>query len=184
MQGARLGWGRLTSENLLQALELHRVYADLMRRTPYLAHARGSNLLSVILASMEQAASGRPVTGAIGTTGTALMILSGHDTNQSNISGMLDLTWKLPFYPRDETPPGGAIVFSLWLDPRDGRRFVRLEYLAASLDQMHNRVSLAMEHPPMQQQILLPGCESGSGALGCSWDTFKAIVQRCLESRR
>jgi 4-phytase / acid phosphatase len=34
---SELGWGRLTRENLERVLEVHTVYADLMRRTPYLA---------------------------------------------------------------------------------------------------------------------------------------------------
>jgi hypothetical protein len=32
LKGASLGWGRLTRENLNRALEIHTVYADLMRR--------------------------------------------------------------------------------------------------------------------------------------------------------
>ena len=50
MQGASLGWGRLTREKLERVLEIHAVYADLMRRTPYLARARGSNLLAHVAA--------------------------------------------------------------------------------------------------------------------------------------
>jgi 4-phytase/acid phosphatase len=104
-QGADLGWGRLTKEILFQVLDLHRVYADLMRRTPYLARARGSNLLVHVLRSMEQAASGSPVPGAIGHPGDMVLLLCGHDTNLSNISGMLDLAWTLPGYQPDDTPP-------------------------------------------------------------------------------
>ena len=44
MKGKDLGWGRLNKENLYQILELHSVESDLVRRTPYLARARGSNL--------------------------------------------------------------------------------------------------------------------------------------------
>ncbi len=62
-----LGWGRLTKEKLLQIVRLHTAYADLARRTPYLARARGSKLLAPILASLEQAVSGKPVAGGWGT---------------------------------------------------------------------------------------------------------------------
>jgi 4-phytase/acid phosphatase len=109
--GADLGWGRLTRDSLLKVLELHAVYADLMRRTAYLARARGSNLLAHVLLSMEQAESGKTVPGALGRPGDALLILSGHDTNLSNLSGMLSLSWRLPSYQPDDTPPGGALVF-------------------------------------------------------------------------
>jgi 4-phytase/acid phosphatase len=40
-------------------------------------------------------------------------MLCGHDTNLSNLSGMLGLSLKLPGYQPDDTPPGGALVFSL-----------------------------------------------------------------------
>src|SRR5262249_3545150 len=35
-QGNDLGWGRLTASNLHLIMQLHGVYADLTRRTPYL----------------------------------------------------------------------------------------------------------------------------------------------------
>jgi 4-phytase/acid phosphatase len=59
MRGDDLGWGRLTRENLERVLEVHTVYADIMRRTPYLARARASNLLAHVLRSLEQAATGK-----------------------------------------------------------------------------------------------------------------------------
>ena len=79
---------------------------------------------------MEQAATGRAVAGAIDTPGTTVLLISGHDTNQSNVSGMLDLAWRLPGYQPDDTPPGGALVFMLWRDPTSPEPLVRLRYLA------------------------------------------------------
>ena len=178
MSGTTLGWGRLTRANLFQALELHRVYADLMRRTPYLARTRGSNLLAHLLASLEQAVSGAAVPGAIGPPGTALLILAGHDTNLSNLSGMLDLSWRLPGYQPDETPPGGALLFSLWEDAVKRQFFVRTEYLAASLDQMHDSVALTEAAPPLSYQVSIPGCDV---RFGCSWEAFKKIVDRAVD---
>ncbi len=59
MPADKLAWGRLTRENLLDVMSLHTAYADLMRRTPYLARTRGSNLLGYIVKAMEQAAAGK-----------------------------------------------------------------------------------------------------------------------------
>src|SRR5262249_34858539 len=61
--GPQLGWGRLDAANLELVLGLHTAYADLMRRTPALARARGSNLLTRVRQSIEQAASGMAVPG-------------------------------------------------------------------------------------------------------------------------
>ncbi len=96
MEGTDLGWGRLDADTLLRIMRLHTAYADLMRRTPLLARARSSNLLAHILHSMEQAVGGTHADGAVGEVGDRVLFLSGHDTNLSNLSGMLNLSWRLP----------------------------------------------------------------------------------------
>jgi 4-phytase/acid phosphatase len=147
------GWGRLTKENLQQVMGIHTAYADLMRRTPYLAR-RGSNLLATIVHSLEQAASGRPVEGALGKAGDALLVISGHDTNLSNLSGLLGLSWQLTGYQADDTPPGSALIFELRQNA-DGMFDVRLRFVAQTLDQMRNLES----GPPQSQEVFMPGCE-------------------------
>jgi 4-phytase/acid phosphatase len=179
-QGANLGWGRLTRENLLSVLEVHAVYADLMRRTAYLARARGSNLLAHVLLSMEQAESSKAVSGALGRPDDAVLILSGHDTNLSNLSGMLGLSWRLPGYQADDTPPGGALIFSLWRDDA-GHSSVKAQYVAQSLDQMRNAERLTLKAPPEAQGVSVPGCEPDSAKFGCSWSSFKLAIQKAID---
>jgi 4-phytase/acid phosphatase len=177
---ANLGWGRLTRDSLFQVLELHAVYADVMRRTAYVARARGSNLLQHVLLSLQQAASGKPVAGALGRPGDVLLILSGHDTNLSNLSGMLGLSWKLPGYQPDDTPPGGALIFSLWHgDP--GESSVTLQYVAQSLDQMRNREQLTLRTPPLRQAVSIPGCQAAAPNSGCSWASFQEVLQKATD---
>jgi 4-phytase/acid phosphatase len=172
MEGASLGWGRLTRAKLDQVLEIHGVYADLMRRTPYLARSRGSNLLAHILRSLDQAASGKSTPGALGRPGDAVLLLSGHDTNLSNLSGMLGLTWKLDGYQQDDTPPGGALIFALWRDAA-GKYSVRLRYVAQSLDQMRQ----AQVTPPESQDVALPGC----AAQGCPWEAAREAIEKAID---
>ncbi|HUK33466.1 MAG TPA: histidine-type phosphatase [Vicinamibacterales bacterium] len=175
-----LGWGRLDSARLLQVLELHAAYADLLRRTPYLARLRGSNLLSHVLDSMTQAVTAAPIPGALGTAGDALLVVSGHDTNLSNISGMLGLTWSIPGYPRDDTPPGGALIFSLWTGP-DGP-FVRTEYVVQTLEQMREATPLSMTRPPARVEVTIPGCATKNPSSTCSWDGFARAVRAAIDS--
>ena len=177
---AELGWGRLDADTLLQVLELHAAYADLLRRTPYLARLRGSNLLSHVLDSMTQAVTAAPIPGALGTAGDALLIVSGHDTNLSNISGMLGLTWSIPGYPRDDTPPGGALIFSLWIGP-DGP-FVRTEYVVQTLEQMREATPLSMTTPPARVEVAIPACAPKSRSNTCSWDRFARAVRAAIDS--
>jgi 4-phytase / acid phosphatase len=85
--------------------------------TPYIARIQGSNLLSHILHSMEQVIDSAPIPGSVGRTGDRVLLLVGHDTNISNLAGMLGISWLLEGYQRNDTPPGGALVFELWQQP-------------------------------------------------------------------
>jgi 4-phytase/acid phosphatase len=181
MRGDDLGWGRLNAENLLQILELHTTYADLTRRTGYLARMKGSNLLAHVLRSMEQAETGQTALGALDNAGDAVLILCGHDTNLSNISGILGLSWHLQGYQPDDTPPGGAIVFSLWLEPESGRYFVKVQYMAQTLEQMRNAIPLTTSAPPAMQDVSIPGCGDTSQSRGCSWQVFKKTIEHAID---
>ena len=183
MQGKDLGWGRLDADTLLRVLELHTAHSDLMRRTPYLARARGSNLLDHLRRSLDQAATGKAVPGALGPPGAAVLILVGHDTNLSNLSGMLGLSWHLPGYQPDDTPPGGALVFSLWQQPDTAQYFVRSQYLAQTLEQMRNATPLTVSAPPAKQDVTVAGCESAAGSTGCTWEAFAAALRAAIDSR-
>jgi 4-phytase / acid phosphatase len=181
MKGADLGWGRLTEQNLYSVLDLHAVESDLTH-TPYLARVRGSNLLERVLQSIEQAQSGKVLSGALGRQGDRVLILSGHDRNLSNISSMLDLSWHLQGYHPDATPPGGALIFSLWREPNSGQYFVRTQFVAQTLDQMRNSIPLTMSAPPAEQDILVPGCEkTATESVGCSWQAFKTTLQHAID---
>jgi 4-phytase / acid phosphatase len=176
LKGSALGWGRLTRGQLERVLEIHTVYADLMRRTPYLAQARGSNLLAHLLRSLDQAATGKAIPGALGTPGDKVLLLVGHDTNLSNLSGMLGLSWKLDGYQPNDTPPGGALIFSLWRDS-GGQYSLKLRYLAQSLDQMRNADQLSLAAPPEIQDVVLPRCPSA----GCQWEAARRAIEKAID---
>ncbi|HVZ20882.1 MAG TPA: histidine-type phosphatase [Vicinamibacterales bacterium] len=175
-----IGWGRLTKKDLGRILELHALYADLTRRTPVIARARGSDLLAHLLASIEQAGDGRAVRGALGAPGDLALVVVGHDTNQSNVSGLLGLTWKVPGYPRDDVPPGGALIFSLWRDST-GSAFVRTQYVAQTPDQMRFAVRLTLVAPPAVQDVAVPGCGRIPGHPACDLVTFSRIVRAAVD---
>jgi len=183
MQGKDLGWGRLDADKLLRILELHALSSDLTRRTPYLARARGSNLLDHVQLSMEQAATGKAVPGALGPPVTSVLILSGHDTNLSNLSGMLGLSWHLAGYQPDDAPPGGALIFSLWQKPNTAKYFVRTQYVAQTIEQMRSLTPLTLAAPPAKEDVAVAGCESAKASAGCSWETFVTTLQSAIDNR-
>ena len=171
-----VGWGRLQPGDLERVLALHTAYADLMRRTPYLAGVRSSTLLAQVLGSMRQAVESTAKTPAIGKPSDRVLFIAGHDTNISNISGMLDLTWKLPGYPRDDASLGGALVFSVWRDPARAP-LVTLRVLAQTPEQLQSAATLSLASPPAFADLPVPGCAT---AAPCPWPAFAAAVERAL----
>lgn len=180
--GKDLGWGRLDETKLNEVMAIHTAYADLGRRTQYLAGVQGSNLLSHILRSMEQAVSGKSVPGALGKPGDRLLLLAGHDTNISHISGMLNLSWLLPGYQRDDTPPGGARAFKLWQHAGGAGYFVETLYIAQTLNQMRNAAPLSPGSPPASAGIFVPGCPAAGVRTECDWDRFREVISRATDS--
>jgi 4-phytase / acid phosphatase len=160
---AEVGWGQVDGRVITDLLSLHEFYFDLVCRTRYIAQVEGSNLASHIIDTLEQAALGQPVPGALGPAGERVVVLAGHDGNIANIGGLLGLDWWVPGTQLNPMLPGGALVFELWR--RGGSQdsfFVRLSYVTQTLDQMRDASPLSLEHPPALAPIFIPGC-SGPG---------------------
>jgi 4-phytase/acid phosphatase len=179
MEGKDLGWGRLDANKLLEVVRLHAAYADLARQTPYIARVQGSNLLSHIVRSMEQAVQNISVTGSLGEARDRVLVIVGHDTNISNIAGMLGISWLLDGYQREDTPPGGALVFEL-SQQGEGEWGVSTYYLAQSLDQMRKAAPLTLESPPLKSPIFIPGCSTANQKMLCPWKTFQHAVESAI----
>jgi len=180
MKGNDLGWGRLDESKLRQIMSLHIAYSDLMRGTPYIGRASASNMLSHILKSMQQAVSGSAVSGALDKPGNRVLFLGGHDGNISNISGVLGLSWLLPGYQPNDTPPGGALFFELWQRP-SGEYEVRSYYTAQTPEQMHNASPLTAENRPAVAPLYLDGCSQSITGMPCSWKAFQHKVESAID---
>ena len=172
------GWGCLNGDLLRQLMQIDTVAWDLGFRTPAEARIYGSNLLAHIKASMEQHVAAKPVAGAVGSPSDRLLILVGHDINIVTVSGILGMDWIVDGR-FDDTPPGGALLFELWNS--GGRRSVRVEYTAQTLEQMHNSQSLTAANPPVTVPVFVPGC-SGTD-MACSWESFAAAVNGAVEPK-
>ena len=120
MDLSQVGWGCVNGTNLRPLLELHEAASEFLQRPEPIARAQASNLLHKVLLSLSQAATGEPVAGAISGIGDRVLFLIGHDTNIASIAGLLDLHW-IADGRRDDTPPGGALVFELWQPAAGGK---------------------------------------------------------------
>ncbi len=176
----QVGWGRVDLATLKELLDLHTAASDLTRRSSYVATVQASNALAHIVKTMEQAATGKAVPGALGNPEDRAIVMVGHDTNLSNIAGALNINWLIDGR-RDDTPPGGALVFELWQAPTPSGYEVRAYYAAQTLEQMRNVTPLTLDKPPARADVFLPGCSTGSANFPCDWKAFQQTVTTAIE---
>jgi 4-phytase/acid phosphatase len=98
----------------------------------------------------------------------------GHDTNIASMAGALGLNWLIDGR-RDDTPPGGALVFELWKKHSAQDYAVRTYYTAQSLDQMRNATPLTAQDPPERVPVFVPACSRADTS--CAWDAFQQAVK-------
>ncbi|MGB8602296.1 MAG: histidine-type phosphatase, partial [Rhizomicrobium sp.] len=127
------GWGRADAKHIAAIMELHNLYARLMRRNPVIAGRRGAflaqNISDLLNNTPASFASAAPV-----PANAKLVLFLGHDTNISNLGGIYGLDWQLDGQP-DDTAPNTALAFELWRDAR-GAKFVRLRLFYQTLEQL------------------------------------------------
>jgi len=179
MDAANVGWGCVNATNLRSLMDLHTAAADFTQRTPAIAKMLASNLLDHIRRALEQAATHRAVSGSPSKPADRALFLIGHDTNIASMSGLLDLTW-IEDGRRDDTPPGGTLVFELWKKRGTGSLSVRMYYTAQTLEQMRNSADLSLSNPPERVPLFVPGCSTAD--FSCPWPAFSRTVQQAIDA--
>lgn len=161
-----VAWGCVDGKSLRSLIDLHTAAFDFAQRTPAVARMQASNLLHQIDEALEQAATKRPVPGAMSKVSDQALFLIGHDTNLANIAGLLDLTW-IADGRRDDTAPGSALVFELWQNKASRAYSVRTYLTVQTLEQMRTASTLDAVNPPVRVPLFLPACSTRDGS--CSW---------------
>jgi 4-phytase / acid phosphatase len=180
MDASNVGWGCVDSEKLQSLMVLHTAATDFTERTTIIAQIGASNLLAHIDDAMEQAVTRKAVPGAPSRPTDKALFLIGHDTNLTNVAGLLNLTW-ITDGRRDDTPPGGALIFELWQDSKAHEFSVRTYFTVQTLQQMRSSTPLTLENPPERVPVFLPGCSNE--ILSCTWFEFSQAVRRAIDSR-
>ena len=176
----QVGWGRVDLATLKQLMELHTGASDLTRRSSYLATVQASNALAHISATLKQAVTDKEVPGALGKPGDRAVVLVGHDTNLANIAGALNLNWIIDGR-RDDTPPGGALVFTLWKHSGSSNYDVQAYYTSQTLEQMRNLTELTLDEPPARANVFIPGCSAGGDDFPCDWKAFEQTLTTLID---
>jgi 4-phytase/acid phosphatase len=180
MTAANVGWGCVNGSEIRSMIDLHTAATDFTLRTPAIARFQASNLLDHILRSLKQATLGKEVPGASSKPTDQVLFLIGHDTNLTSIGGLLSLDW-IADGRRDDTPPGGALVFELWKNRKSEGYSVRMYFTVQSLEQMRSGSELTWSDPPQRVPVFLPGCSRKD--LSCDWTEFESTIHRAIDPR-
>lgn len=165
------------SADIIRLSELRQIKYDVGNRVPYLAQRDASNFLNQIVlalaADSKDNASADPATARFS-------LLMGSDTQQVEIGALLGIHWKIPPYLDDETPPTGALAFERLHDDT-GKAYVRMEFVAPSLDQIRNASTIDDRSPPIRAMIPLPGCEAEAKEGACPLDRFVELANAKID---
>lgn len=175
----QVAWGRVRDEADWRALlATHNAQFDLMAKTSYLAQRKGTPMLADIAAALDPDRHAARLTSH-SPAGNRVYILASHDTNLANLAGMLKLAWRLPEQP-DNTPPGGALVFSRWRDPVGGERYVTVEMVYQTLAQLRDVSALSLARPPRRIALAVPGCADPTHGDACRLRDLERVMSDAL----
>lgn len=177
----QVAWGRASTPVAITSLmALHKAKYDVVERVPYIARHGASMLLSQIRIALAQGTDTAPsdAGNGAGPPPAAMTVFVGHDTNLAELGSLLGLHWSLAGSQEDDTPPGGALVFERLRNPADGRRHVRVSFMAQTMDQV--RLLAPLTGPgaagPFVASVPVPGCASMPGTeTPCTLADFEAF---------
>jgi len=178
MDASNVAWGCVDGTKLRSLIDLHTAASDFAQRTKPIARMQASNLLDHVRRALQQAATGKPVAGSPSAPADIALFLVGHDTNLTNLAGLLDLTWIVDGR-RDDTPPGGALIFELWKARGGASYSVRVYFSAQTLEQMRSASPLTRENPPKRIPLFVPGCSAQD--LACPLPAFLETVNQGID---
>lgn len=166
-------WGQANSAVLRHILPIHNRVFDLVNRAPAVAGPRGSALLHEMAAALNGAHVDSRVNQA------RLTVFVGHDTNISNIGGLLGINWQLPEQGNSAIPPAGILAFEL--RQKQAKQEIRVMFCAQSLNTMHGWTEGAPldEAAPICVPARLP---SGELALYTA-EAFSQLVRSAVRSQ-
>jgi len=179
----KVGWGRVSRPVLNRLMEMNTRYHEFVSRAPYSAQVAASDLAFRIRATLQQAAGGRQIPGALGTPESRFILLAGHDGTISNLGGLLRMDWLLPDETFNATPPGGALAFEIYRR-KDREEFrVRAVFISQTLDQIRFLRPLTGTEQAAVAPIFIPGCSGAETDYSCSLDAFSEAVAAAIDKR-
>lgn len=155
---SKVAFGKVKDANdVAQLMALHAAKYDLVNNTDELARHGGSLLMSQVLDALSTDTKfANPQ--SYEKLKAPLVVFVGHDTNISQLQTILGFNWQLGIYPRNDIPPAGVLSFERYVDKQTGKYFVRISFIARSLDQWRNLTLLSVQNPPLSRDYKGVNC--------------------------
>lgn len=157
----------VSQDTLKKVMRIHGTVFGSVHHIPEMAVTKGSVMLKAIHDALTSTDSDPQVNKA------KLVVLVGHDSNISSISGMLSLHWDIGGYGPDGTPPGGILVFTLWDTPKG--KVVKAHYVCQSLE--------TLTSPSIYPQKIVKEQLKLSSTLECSEKSFTEHVNHLINKK-
>ena len=165
-------------------MKLKEIKFDLIEHNPYIAARGGSQLMSQILYALEQGSgyqdpdANRQISAS--APDARIVMYVAHDTNLGYLQPLLNVSWNLPGYPKDDTPPGSTLMFERYRDSNTRQTYIGITFVTQTLDQIRRLEPLSDKNPPLQQKLNL-NCKNSPDGWLCPIDEFAAQVNSRLD---
>ena len=177
------GWGAADAMILRDLLPVHSRIFDAVNRAHSVARTRAGELTMLLASSLlseELCLAKVPDAVKEPAAAAKAAIFVGHDTNIAGVGALIGADWQLPGFAKNEVPPGGALVLSLW--QRGKERYVTAEFTGLSLEALHSDADRPV--PADRDQISLSHMQRKPGtrpAGECSPEEFADLVREASE---
>lgn len=168
----QVAWGQIkTQEQWKELSAIKNGYQDTLFTSPLVAREVAAPLVDYIRSMLiDQDKESAP----------KVTLMVGHDSNIASLLTALDFK---PYDLADQnerTPIGGMIQFQRWLDKKNNRELVKVEYVYQSTEQLRNAEPLSLDNPPKRVTLQMAGCQTDANGF-CPWDQFTAVLNTALQ---
>ncbi|MFG1175252.1 bifunctional glucose-1-phosphatase/inositol phosphatase [Erwiniaceae bacterium CAU 1747] len=168
----QVAWGQIkTPEQWKELSAIKNGYQDTLFTSPPVAREVAAPLVDYIRSMLiDQDKDSAP----------KVTLMVGHDSNIASLLTALDFK---PYELADQnerTPIGGMIQFQRWVDKKNNRELVKVEYVYQSSEQLRNAEPLSLDNPPKRVTLQMTGCQTDANGF-CPWDQFTAVLNTALQ---
>jgi len=177
---SQVGWGRATLPQIVAMSRVRPLYYELTQRAPYVASVKGSNLLSHVLATLEQAAENAGKPGAFGPAADKVTFVVGHDGNIANVAGLLGVSWVLPTYQPNDAAPGGALIFESARARATELRSCAVVHRGDARSDARRDQTEPCKPPPVFP-LFVRGCSTADDGYPCPFADFERVARSAID---